>query len=190
MMGYGFDDKDLQARLRLHTGRDAAVIPADWLAMISHGDEERMGQSPAGNGRALDRSLGLAKLRASRLANRLMAAHHPWGPGRPASRYEETAPGVWRVITATLPRAAAETADEIDHARRLVFWSCFLAIPDIFLAELPLKLVPPSRHGQWQVAWWHRLWWHSGRRLLHVPTLLLSLGRGRLKPMRRSLQPR
>ena len=58
---------------------------------------------------------------------------------------------------------------------------------DLFLAELPLKLVPPSHQGRWAVRWWHRLWWHSGRRLLHLPVLLLSLGRGRLEALRRSL---
>jgi hypothetical protein len=80
--------------------------------------------------------------------------------------------------------------DEIDHARRLAFWSCFLGIPEVFLADLPLKLVPPSRQGHWPVAWWHRLWWHSGRLLLQAPVAALSLGRGRLDDLRRGLGQR
>jgi hypothetical protein len=124
-------------------------------------------------------------MRSSRLGNRLLAAHHPWGPHTPASVYEETAPGMWRVVPASVPRPTAETADEIDHARRMTFWSCFLAIPEIFLEELPAKLVPPSRQGLWSVRWWHRLWWHSGRRLLQLPVGILALTRGRLEGMRR-----
>jgi hypothetical protein len=187
MVGYGFDDKDLQARLRLLTGLEPAAIPPDWLAVIEHSDEERAGEGRAGAGQALQRSLGLATMRASRLGNRLLAAHHPWGPRTAASRYEETAPGLWRVMEGSVPRPTADTADEIDHARRLTFWGCFLGIPEVFLADLPLKLVPPSRHGRWSVAWWHRLWWHTGRRLLQVPVMVLSLGRGRLKTLRRGI---
>ena len=48
----------------------------------------------------------------------------------------------------------------------------------VFLAELPIKLVPHARRGVWGVRWWHRLWWHSGRRLLQLPVILLSWTRG------------
>jgi hypothetical protein len=184
LMGYGFDDKDLQGRLQVQTGEEPASIPSDWLGVIAHTDEERAEQDRAAAHQALRRSLGLAAMRSSRLGNRLLVAHHPWGARRSASRYEEPAPGVWRVIDASVPRPTAETADEVDHARRMVFWSCFLAIPEIFLAELPPKLVPPSRQGRWPVRWWHRLYWHTGRRLLQAPVMLLALGRGRLEAMR------
>jgi hypothetical protein len=89
------------------------------------------------------------------------------------------------VDQASVPRPSPESADEIDHASRLTFWSWFLAIPEIFLAELPLKLVPHERDGNWPVRWWHRLWWHTGRRVLHLPVLLLSLTRGRLEGVRK-----
>ncbi len=184
LVGYGFDDKDLQARLQLLLAQEPAAIPAEWLGVIPHSDEERAEQRRAGSGEGLGRSLGLAAMRSSRLGNRLLAAHHPWGPRRPASRYEETAPGIWRVIGASVPRPTAEVADEVDHARRMAFWSCFLAIPEVFLEELPPKLVPPSRQGRWPVRWWHRLWWRSGRRLLRLPVRLLGLGRGRLEALR------
>jgi hypothetical protein len=72
--------------------------------------------------------------------------------------------------TALFQKPAGPALDALQDA------AGFLAIPDIFLEELPIKLVPPPRSGQWQVRWWHRLWWHTGRRLLHGPSLLLSLG--------------
>jgi len=186
MLGYGFDDKDLLARLKLHSGHAAAAIPHDWLVVIHHGDEERAGQWAMRPGQALERSLALATMRSSRLGNRLLAAHHPWSARAPASAYAQAAPGIWRVLPGSVPRPSAEAADEIRHARRMTFWSCFLAIPEIFLEELPLKLVPHGRRGRWPVRWWHRLWWHSGRRLLQLPVTLLSWTRGCLSAVSQS----
>jgi hypothetical protein len=176
LVGYGFDDKDLLARLLQHSGEAAESIPQEWIGVIPHSDAERAEQSVRGG--ALAASQGLAAMRATRLANRLLAAHCPWGRFGPHSRYERLASGCWRALPEALPRPMAETADEIDHARRMEFWSCFLAIPDVFLAELPIKLVPFPRRGLWAVRWWHRLWWHSGRRLLQVPVIVLSWTRG------------
>jgi hypothetical protein len=178
LVGYGFDDKDLRARLEVQKGIAVDSLPREALEVIEHSDEERMGQPRARQGQALRRSLGLATLRASRLANRLLAAHHPWGRLTPHCLYTEDEPGRWRVLPASIPQPSLETADEIDHARRLAFWSCFLAIPEVFLAELPIKLVPHPRRGEWPVRWWHRLWWHTGRRLLHGPVVVLSWTRG------------
>lgn len=180
MEGYGFDDKDLQARLGLHTGHPPLAIPSAWIGVIEHGDALRAGR-PGGRGSSeLASCWALAAMRSSRLGNRLLAAHCPWSRRASASRYRELAPQVWRLEAGSLPEAPEEVADEVGHARRLVFWGCFLAIPDVFLAELPIKLVPPAVAGQWPVRWWHRLWWHSGRRLLRLPIWLLSLSRGRL----------
>jgi len=190
LRGWGFEDKDLRARLEVQQGWTLGAIPEQAIGVIEHSNEERMGQPRAGEGQALRRSLGLATMRSSRLGNRLLAAHHPWGARTPASVYEQTAPGLWRVVGASVPRPSAETADEIDHARRMAFWSCFLGIPEIFLEELPPKLAPPSRQGRWAVRWWHRLWWQTGRRLLQVPVQVLGLGRGRLERMKRALGPR
>jgi hypothetical protein len=184
LAGYGFDDKDLQARLAIHTGGAPLPIPETWIGVIPHTDAERAGQSAGSSRSALERSRGLAAMRASRLGNRLLAAHCPWSGRATASHYRELDPGVWQVDPASLPRPPAEVADEVDHARRLTFWGCFLAIPEVFLAELPIKLVPPCIQGHWRVRWWHRLWWHSGRRLLQLPILLLSLGHGRLEGLR------
>ncbi len=185
MRGWGFEDKDLRARLVIQAGLTLRSIPEEAIGVILHSDEERMGPAGVGWGQELNASLARAAMRASRLGNRLTAAHCPWGARTPASRYREIAPGCWEVDPATLPRPPGDAGAEIENSRRRTFWSCFLAIPDVFLTELPLKLVPYSRQGRWDVRWWHRLWWHSGRRLLHVPVLILSLGRGRLAGARR-----
>jgi len=116
MRGWGFEDKDLRARLEIQQGWPLRALPAEAIGVIEHSNEERMGQARAGAGQALQRSLGLATMRSSRLGNRLLAAHHPWGPRTPASRYEAIAPHTWRVIAASVPRPAADADDEIDHA--------------------------------------------------------------------------
>jgi len=182
LSGWGFEDKDLRARLEVQQGVGLGGLPTEAIVVLEHSDEERMGRPRARQGQVLCRSLGLATMRSSRLANRLLAAHYPWGRVTPRSRYVEAAPGLWRVIPESIPQPSPETADEINHARRLTFWGCFLAIPEVFLAELPTKLVPHPRRGVWQVRVWHRLWWHSGRRLLQLPVTLLSWTRGILGP--------
>ncbi len=189
LIGYGFDDKDLQARLALQTGQGAATLPAAWIGVIAHSDAERAGQGCLGRLNALEASRALAAMRASRLSNRLLAAHCPWSGRVAGSEYRELSSGVWQVEAASLPQLSAEVADEIDHVRRMSFWGCFLAIPEVFLAELPLKLVPPSHRGRWEVRWWHRLWWHSGRRLMHLPVGLLSLSRGRMQALQAAISP-
>lgn len=177
LIGYGFDDKDLKARLRLHLGGELAVLPADWLGMIPHSDEERAEQVRAAGGAGLQASLGLATMRASQLANRLLAAQCPWGSRSQASAYREVTPGRWQLLPHTLPRPADAVAREVDHARRLTFWGQFLAIPEACVEVLPYSLFPPARRGRWPVRWWHRLWWHTGRRLLLLPVQLLILAR-------------
>ncbi len=185
LIGYGFDDKDLQARLAVHRGQDAAAIPEAWIGVIPHSDAERAGQGRSGRLHWLEASRGLAAMRASRLSNRLLAAHCPWSGRAGASSYQERSRGVWQVEPASIPRLPLAVADEIEHARRMTFWGCFLAIPDIFLEVLPFKLFPPSRKGRWDVRWWHRLYWHSGRRLLQMPVLLLAFSRGSLRGWQR-----
>jgi len=190
LIGYGFDDKDLRARLRLRLGNDHAAIPKAWLGVIPHSDEERAEFARSGGGQALRASLGLATMRASRQANRLLAAHCPWGSRSQASAYEEETPGVWRVRSDSVPLPPASIVAEIDHDRRMTFWSCFLGIPQVFLEVMPYPLFPPARKGRWQVRWWHRLYWRTVRRLLHLPVLVLMLAREGRQWLRRPWQRR
>jgi hypothetical protein len=187
LVGYGFDDKDLKARLRVLTGSAPEEIPSPWLEVIAHSDAERAELRRGRRLSALEESLGLARMRASRLANRFLVAHYPWSASAAASQYARQGDGTWRALPQTIPSPDADIADEIDHARRMVFWGCFLGIPEIFLEVLPFKLFPPARDGRWPVRWWHRLYWHTGRRLLELPVWLLSSTRGWLMALRRGL---
>jgi len=173
LVGYGFDDKDLLARLGMGLGVQPASIPEAWLAVIAHSDGERAERGAGEGSRGIARNHGEAAMRATRLANRLVAAHCPWGPRCRASRYLEDQPGRWRVEPASVPQPPGAVAAEIEHACRMTFWGHFLAIPEVFLEVLPYRLFPPSRRGVWEVRPWHRLWWYTGRQLLQLPVRLV-----------------
>ena len=181
LIDYGFDDKDLRARLRMLRGRDPDDIPLNWLQVIPHSDADRAELRRGLLLTPLEQSLALARMRSSRLANRLLAAHYPWSNRAAASQYMESRAQCWQVQRGTVPVPAGDAAEELEHARRMVFWGTFLAIPEIFLGLLPFKLFPPAREGHWPVRWWHRAYWHTGRRLLEVPVALLSCTRGTLQ---------
>ncbi|WP_255094653.1 glycosyltransferase family 2 protein [Synechococcus sp. J7-Johnson] len=190
LVGYGFDDKDLAARLVQRLGVEPARIPADWLVVIPHSDEERAEQAPSAGPLGLRRSQGFAAMRASRLANRLLAAQQPWGRRSRASRYLEQPQGVWRLEPGSLPQPSPALQEEVEHARRMSFWGTFLAIPEVFLEQMPFPLLPPARGGPWPVRWWHRLYWYSGRQLLQLPVLALALVREALQLARRRRERR
>ena len=183
LVGYGFADKDLLARLGMQLGLQPAPIPETWLAVIAHSDGERAERGPGDGSSSIARNHGEAAMRATRLANRLVAAHCPWGPRSRASLYLEENPGRWRVDPATVPHPPGAVAAEIDHACRMTFWGHFLAIPEVFLEVLPYRLFPPSHQGRWDVRPWHRIWWYTGRQLLQWPVRLvvgaMELARGR-----------
>ncbi|MCP9772333.1 glycosyltransferase family 2 protein [Synechococcus sp. Tobar12-5m-g] len=183
MMGYGFDDKDLRVRLRLLSGQEPAVIPADWLEVIAHSDEERAEQGRAGHGHWLKACQGQAAMRATQMANRLVAAYCPWSARMAASCYDECSEATWRVRTASIPRRPGSIVAELDHVGRMTFWGTFLAVPEVFLETLPFSLFPPAQDGRWDVRWWHRLWWWTGRQLLHLPVLALVGGRAAIAPL-------
>ncbi|MEB3304213.1 MAG: glycosyltransferase family A protein [Cyanobacteriota bacterium] len=187
LVGYGFDDKDLLARLQQLTGEPAAALPEAWIGVIPHSDAERAEQG-ASRG-AMAASQGLAAMRATRLANRLLAANCPWGPRTPRSRYRQEGPGLWRLEPESLPRPPQKVAAEAEHARRMTFWGFFLAIPEVFLEVLPYSLFPPPRKGRWDVRWWHRLWWQTGRRFLELPVHALVGGRRLLTGQPTGLSP-
>ena len=177
MVGYGFDDKDLQVRLGALNGVEPAVIPADWLEVIPHSDLERAEQGRAGPGHWLKACQGQAAMRSTQIANRLVAAHCPWSGGSTPTRYVHCAAATWQAEPATVPHRPPAVLAELDHVGRMTFWGAFLAIPEVFLETLPYSLFPPARHGHWDVRWWHRLWWWTGRQLLHLPVLALVGGR-------------
>ena len=173
--GYGFDDKDLLSRLCMFCGYQAIPFPPHWIAVIAHSDEERAEQLAGRSAMAI--SQGLAAMRATRLANRLLAAQSHWGAHSPRSSYRQEAVALWRLEPGTLPSPPSQVVAEVEHARRMTFWGFFLAIPEVFLEELPFSLFPQDREGRWAVRWWHRLWWYSGRALLALPVWALVASR-------------
>lgn len=181
MVGWGFDDKDLRARVELVAGLPVRILPDGWVVVIAHNDAARVGL-PTRRETALERQQGLAALRASRLNNRVVAAHCPWGAGRPRSRYaclpSSDQVSRWLALKATVPVLPASLERSLAQLRRRTFWNVFLAIPDPAVETLPEKLLPPDRLGQWPVRWWHRLYWWSLRRVLMTPVWILGFGRG------------
>jgi len=188
MEGWGFEDKDLHARLEVQQQLHLTRLPTPMIGVIEHSDAERMGHS--GALRALQRQQTLAALRASRLHNRLVAAHCPWGAATPASRYQAIAPASesipmaagspqrFRALPESLPRLPKPLALRLRQTRRRQFWSTLLAIPEVAIEVLPEKLLPADRDGQWPMCWWHRLYWLTARQLLWLPVALLGLSRG------------
>jgi hypothetical protein len=181
MQGWGFDDKDLRARLECIAEIPVADLPERWVVVIPHADHDRV-SAAAGRCKALSQRQALAALRASRLHNRLVAAHHPWGGSRPRSRYlplpSEDAVPRWRVDTSSVPVLPAGLSRSLAQQRRRGFWNVLLAIPDPAIEILPEKLLPGDEQGRWPLRWWHRLYWYTFMPLSMSPAWLLSLLRG------------
>jgi hypothetical protein len=181
MVGWGFDDKDLRLRLELATEQRVADLPEGWVVVIPHADAERVGIR-VNRASAIAAGQAQAALRASRLHNRLVAAHHPWGARRARSRYQRMPAADplprWRVEAGPLPGLPDALERSLAQQRRRTFWNTFLAIPDPALDLLPEKLVPGDQEGRWPVRWWHRLYWHTVRRFLMTPVWMLAPLRG------------
>ncbi|MCP9916679.1 glycosyltransferase family 2 protein [Cyanobium sp. ATX 6F1] len=184
LVGYGFDDKDLKIRLRVFSGREPLEIPPTWLEVIAHTDAERAELWRGEQRSLIGQSLGTARMRASRLSNRLLVAYHPWSSHSIASEYHEQPDGTWLVRPDSVPSPSTEVAEEIGHVRRMTFWGYFLAIPEPCLEVLPYSMFPPARRGRWDVRWWHRLYWYTGRQLLTLPVCLLASTRGLLMELK------
>lgn len=187
MIGWGFDDKDLRARLELVAPCPLRTLPEGWVVVIPHGDAARVGPAMYRD-TAITRQQARAALRASRLHNRLVAAHCPWGANRSTSRYlpilSADPSSHWCVEASTVPELPASLERSLSQQRRRIFWAVFLAIPDPAIEVLPEKLLPGDVGGRWPVAWWHRLYWFSLRPLLMAPVCGLAFlrGAGRWKP--------
>jgi GT2 family glycosyltransferase len=184
MRGWGFEDKDLRFRLQIQHQQVLHSLPDQAIAVIEHSDAERMGQSRRSSVWHQHRSL--ATLRASRLHNRLVAAHCPWGREVPASQYvpveglDAPAPPRWTLRQQTRPCLPAAVERKLEQARRRCFWGTLLVIPELAIDVLPERLLPADRDGQWKVRWWHRLYGLTLARVLMLPVHALGLFRGLL----------
>lgn len=182
LQGYGFDDKELKARLQAG-GWQISFLPPSALHVIAHSIHERVSRaSEEGfNPSALEESVSFAQRRATSMSNRVASAYVPWSARRSHSMYLKDADGSWRCDLDSIPALERSTADELQRLRRQIFWSRFLEIPEIYVKQLPIKLLPPDRYGVFAVKIWHRMYWHTIRRLLRLPVDILALFKGSLR---------
>ena len=183
MIGWGFDDKDLRARLVLQFGEQVKILPPDALQAIQHGDSVRVGRSSRRSSGSFAQHQTLASLRASRLNNRLVAAECPWGRSSSPTQYRccssRESDSVWCADAETIPQLPDHLGRSLRQKRRRAFWNVLLAIPDVAIEQLPAKLLPADCSGQWRIRWWHYLYWLTIRRLLMMPVVILGCLKGR-----------
>ena len=172
MRGWGFEDKDLRFRLHSQQQIDLSEFDDSLIGVLDHGDAERMSV----RGFCM-RERGLAALRASRLHNRLVAAHCPWGCHSPRSSYDKYN-DFWALNQSSRPELSAELNRKLSQASRRCFWGSFLALPEIAVELLPERLLPASDQGRWPVRWWHLVYAKTFRPFLLFPVRCLSLLRG------------
>lgn len=172
MRGWGFEDKDLRFRLNSQQQTDLSEFDDSLIGVLEHGDAERM--SVRG---FCSRERGLAALRASRLRNRLVAAHCPWGCHSPRSFYVKSE-NFWSLNKSSRPELSAELNRKLSQASRRCFWGSFLALPEVVVELLPERLLPASDQGRWQVRWWHLAYAKTFRPILLFPVRCLSLFKG------------
>lgn len=183
--GYGFDDKDLKARLT-SLSFSVQALPQAAIGVQLHSIHERVSRDHvnAATASAYEEALSFAQRRATAMSNRVAAAHYPWTAQRLASRYRKSPQGVWSVDASSIPSLEPASAAELERLRRQVFWSRFMELPELHIKLLPVKLLPPDHNGSFRIQWWHRVYWHTVRRLLRIPVNLLSACRGILERFR------
>ena len=176
LVGYGFDDKDLKARLA-SCGWQIKLLPVAAVEVISHSIHERVSQQLTKKQEtfALEKARSFAERRATAISNRVAAAHHPWTFYRSPTSYRRLAEGVWQRREESLPCLDPHVEAELRHLRRLTFWSRFLEIPELHVKQLPRQILPSDQDGHFTVHWWHRLHWHILRRLQRLPLMPLML---------------
>lgn len=174
LIGYGFDDKDLKARLQ-SLGWQLGDLPVEAIGVIPHSIYERTSRKcdPDFRPSPLLEAQSQAHRRATAMSNRLAAAFHPWTALRASSRYHPVAKGLWRGESGRVPRLRSELEADLESFRRQMFWSRFLEIPELHVKLLPVLLLPPDQDGDFQICWWHRLYWQTVRRMFRFPLDLL-----------------
>ena len=78
LVGYGFDDKDLRARVMACCGGEGPPLQARQLGVIVHSALERIGAGPESRRLPFREATAQAQKRASSMANRVLAASCPW----------------------------------------------------------------------------------------------------------------
>ncbi len=173
MQGYGFDDKDLKARLIAHGQVLPQPLPLEALGVLRHSVLLRAEPGRAAAGvRALERAQALK--RTSSLANRLVAAACPWSASRPRSRYrQDPAKGYWQLEPGSAPQLPDAVRRDWLRLRRDTFWSELLWIPAPLVRQLPPRLLPAGTAEGFAIKPWLWLFW-GWQRLSVAPLLWLQ----------------
>lgn len=160
LQGYGFDDKDLKARL-MSLSFNVRALPQRAIGVKSHSIHERVSRNhlDAATASAYEESLSFALRRSTVMSNRNAAALFPWTCQRDSSRYIQQKQKQWCAIRSSIPRLTAELDAELLRLRRTLFWSSLLCIPEDVVRRLPLLLLGSERNGEFKIFWWHRLYW-------------------------------
>ena len=172
LVGYGFDDKDFRARVEAQ-GVLVKLLPATALGVISHSAHLRVssGEPETPLTRVSARSLK----RATAIANRLLAAGHPWSGLRQGSASSlDPDTGALRVQRQSIPRPSLQVDDEAQRLRRRIFWGLLFSIPEELVLRLPVRLLPCDIRGRFPLNRLHRLSWYVLRPVWALPLLLLQ----------------
>ena len=172
LLGYGFDDKDFRARLEAE-GATIRYWPVDALGVIAHSASLRVGQADAAS--SIQRVSARALKRATALANRALAAGHPWSAHRTGSLYvPDPSSGALRVERSSISRASLKVDDEAQRLRRSTYWGLMFNLPEELVVRMPLRILPNDVRGRFQLNRIHRWSWYLLRPLWAWPLLLLQ----------------
>ena len=175
LVGYGFDDKDLRARVMACCGGEGPPLQARQLGVIVHSALERIGAGPESRRLPFREATAQAQKRASAMANRVLAASCPWTAQRRGSRYRWNASSAsWLVDVESVLRAPIEVDDEVRRLRRTLFWGELMTLPAAVVRQLPERLLPADQRGRLPVGALHRWLWYVIRPFWSWPGWVLE----------------
>ena len=177
LVGYGFDDKDLKARLQ-SLGFVIELLPEASLGVIPHSIHERVSRTDVEelSSSPLQESLSYAQRRATAMSNRVAAAYSPWTSRSMGTRYVQSQPQTFIADCTSIPRHEPLVAGELESLRRQIFWGEFLLIPAAVVRRLPQRLLSSDAKGFYTIKQWHKFYWRSVRRVFQLLVTPLDPG--------------
>ena len=177
LVGYGFDDKDLKARLQ-SLGFVIELLPEASLGVIPHSIHERVSRTDVEDlsSSPLQESLSYAQRRATAMSNRVAAAYSPWTSRSMGTRYVQSQPQTFIADCTSIPRHEPLVAGELESLRRQIFWGEFLLIPAAVVRRLPQRLLSSDAKGFYTIKHWHKFYWRSVRRVFQLLVTPLDPG--------------
>ena len=177
LVGYGFDDKDLKARLKSF-GFVIQLLPEASIGVIPHSIHERVSRTDIKglSSSPLQESLSFAQRRATAMSNRVAAAYSPWTTHSMGTRYVQSQNQTLIADQTSVPQHEPPVAGELERLRRQVFWGEFLLIPAAVVRRLPQCLLSSDAKGFYVICQWHKIYWLSIRQIFHFLVMPLEPG--------------